>query len=141
MHVHPLKKPAPSRAGFFLPGFYSSGHLSKAVRSPLLLAALLLAHCAVALAQVNATGDYLSRMDSDGDGRIALTEYQDWMSYAFTRMDLDNDGVLTPGELPGGRGHPVSLVEHREKLASTFGRQDRNSDGFLSATELAAPPQ
>src|SRR5690606_29349258 len=36
-----------------------------------------------AQAQVDATGDYLSRMDADGDGRVSLAEYQDWMSYAF----------------------------------------------------------
>ncbi|WP_310061133.1 hypothetical protein [Lysobacter niastensis] len=107
----------------------------------MLLVALVFAHSAVATAQVSATGDYLSRMDSDHDGRVALVEYQDWMSYAFMRMDLDGDGVLTTAELPGGRGNPVSLVEHREKLASTFGRQDRNRDGFLDAGELAAPPQ
>jgi len=136
MHTHLSNKPAPSRAGFFL-----SGLSLKAGRSSLLLAALVLAHSAVATAQVNATGDYLSRMDSDRDGRVALIEYQDWMSYAFMRMDLDGDGVLTPAELPGGRGNPVSLVEHRETLASTFGRQDRNHDGFLDARELAAPPQ
>ena len=94
-----------------------------------------------ALAQVQATDEYLARMDSDGDGRIALAEYQDWMSYAFTRMDADGDGVLTPAELPGGRGKPVSLVEHRQTLASTFVRQDRNRDGYLDARELAAPPQ
>lgn len=92
-------------------------------------------------AQVQATGDYLSRMDSDGDGRIALPEYQDWMSYAFTRMDADGDGVLVPAELPGGRGKPVSLAEHRQTLAITFGRQDRNRDGYLDARELASPPQ
>lgn len=136
MHMHPPKKPAPSPAGFFLSGFSPKG-----VRSTLLLAVLSLAHCAVAIAQVDATGDYLSRMDHDRDGRVALAEYQDWMSYAFTRMDLDNDGVLATAELPGGRGNPVSLAEHREKLASTFGRQDRNRDGFLDARELAAPPQ
>lgn len=135
MHKHPPKKPAPSRAGFFLSGLSPKGARS------LLLAALAITQSPFALAQVNATGDYLSRMDSDRDGRVALVEYQDWMSYAFTRMDVDGDGVLTTAELPGGRGNAVSLVEHREKLASTFARQDRNRDGFLSATELAAPPQ
>ena len=134
--MHLPKKPAPLRAGFFLFGIFL-----KAVRSSLLLALLSLAYSAVAMAQVNATVDYLSRMDSDHDGRVALVEYQDWMSYAFTRMDLDGDGVLATAELPGGRGNPVSLVEHREKLAATFARQDRNRDGFLNAAELAAPPQ
>lgn len=111
------------------------------MHSPLLLAVLAITQPPFALAQVNATGDYLSRMDSDRDGRVALVEYQDWMSYAFTRMDVDGDGVLSTAELPGGRGNPVSLVEHREKLAATFARQDRDRDGFLNATELAAPPQ
>ena len=103
--------------------------------------ATLLAFAAAAPAQVAATGDYLARMDADQDGRVALAEYQDWMSYAFTRMDRDGDGVLVPAELPGGRGQPVSLAEHRDKLAATFARQDRNRDGFLDARELAAPPQ
>ena len=30
-----------------------------------------------ATAQVTATADYLARMDADGDGRVALLEYQD----------------------------------------------------------------
>ncbi|MGO4221395.1 EF-hand domain-containing protein [Lysobacter sp. TAF61] len=103
--------------------------------------ALLVALAMPSWAQVQAAGDYLSRMDSDGDGRIALPEFQDWMSYAFNRMDVDGDGVLTPAELPGGRGKPVTLAEHRQTLATTFARQDRNKDGYLDARELASPPQ
>ncbi|HZH43160.1 MAG TPA: hypothetical protein VEY50_03635 [Lysobacter sp.] len=115
---HPSTKPAPTRAGFFL---------------------LLLA--AGAAAQVREAGDYLTRMDSDRDGRIALAEYQAWMGYAFERMDRNRDGVLMPDELPGGRGRQVSLAAHREALAATFRRQDTNRDGFLDARELAAPPR
>ena len=94
-----------------------------------------------ALAQVNASGDYLARMDSDRDGRIALPEYQDWMSYGFEAMDRNGDAVLSPGELPGGRGPAVSRDEHRARLAAAFRRQDANRDGFLDARELAAPPR
>lgn len=99
--------------------------------------------CAVfaAGAQVTATDQYLARMDVDRDGRVALTEYQAWMGYAFEQMDRNRDGELTPDELPGGRGKPVSLAAHRETLAAAFRRQDSNKDGFLSARELAAPPQ
>ena len=93
------------------------------------------------MAQVRATGDYLARMDADRDGRVALVEYQDWLSYAFDAMDRDHDGVLSPGELPGGRGQPRSRAQHRARLAEAFARQDRNHDGFLDARELAAPPQ
>lgn len=92
-------------------------------------------------AQVTATGDYLSRMDSDRDGRVALVEYQDWLSYAFDAMDRDRDAMLSPAELPGGRGQAVTRIEHRARLAAAFQRQDGNRDGFLSARELAAPPQ
>ena len=95
----------------------------------------------VASAQVTATSDYLARMDTDGDGRIALAEYQGWMGYAFERMDANRDGQLSADELPGGKGRAISLAEHRESLVAMFRRQDANADGFLSAKELAAPPR
>jgi hypothetical protein len=95
----------------------------------------------IAAAQVSATDEYLVRMDSDQDGRIALGEYQAWMSYAFEGMDRNHDGILMPDELPGGRGQPISLVEHRDTLAERFRRQDADRDGYLNAQELAAPPR
>jgi hypothetical protein len=94
-----------------------------------------------ATAQVAATPDYLAKMDADGDGRVALVEYQDWLSYAFDGMDRDRDGVLVAAELPGGRGPPVTRASHRERLALRFAKQDANRDGFLDARELAAPPR
>jgi hypothetical protein len=92
-------------------------------------------------AQVQRTGDYVSKMDADYDGRVSLVEYQDWLSYAFDGMDRDRDGVLSAAEQPGGRGAPVTLAEHRARIAARFRKQDANRDGFLSAKELAAPPQ
>lgn len=80
-------------------------------------------------------------MDRDGDGRVSLVEYQDWLSYAFDAMDRDRDGVLSPAEQPGGRGQALTRNEHRARLAAAFGRQDRNGDGFLDARELATPPR
>lgn len=119
------KKPAPSRAGF----------------SWRLLAPALMSLPVIAIAQVRDSGDYLERVDRDGDGRVALAEYQQWMGYAFERMDLDRDGHLVAAELPGGRGHTISLAAHRESLAEAFRRQDLDHDGVLDAHELAAPPQ
>lgn len=103
--------------------------------------ALALAMAAPVRGQVMATGDYIARMDADGDGRVSLAEYLDWMGYAFHAMDRNGDGVLTPDEVPGGRGPALSLEGHRERLAATFARQDVNRDGFLDARELAAPPR
>ncbi len=104
---------------------------------------LLLAYAPVCAAQgpVQATGDYLARMDADRDGRVSLPEYQDWLSYAFDAMDRNRDATLTPDELPGGKGRAVGRVEYRNRLADTFRRQDADRDGYLSARELAAPPR
>ena len=117
-------KPGPQWPGFFVCALA----LSTAVSSNV-------------LAQVQVTGDYVARMDADHDGRVALIEYQDWMSYAFDGMDADGDGVLSAPELPGGKGGPISRGEHRARLAARFNKQDANRDGFLDAKELAAPPR
>ena len=85
------------------------------------------------------TGDYLTLMDTDGDRRVSLQEYQDWLSYAFDGMDRNR--VLTPDEQPGGRGTRVTRDDHRLRIAERFRRQDRNRDGFLDAQELSSPPQ
>ncbi|WP_241094068.1 EF-hand domain-containing protein [Xanthomonas bonasiae] len=90
---------------------------------------------------VDTTGSYLQRMDRDGDGRVSLDEYLAWMSYAFDARDLDHDGVLSPAELPGGRGKAITRVQHQATLTARFRKQDVNGDGYLSAKELAAPPQ
>ena len=121
------EKPAPARAGFLCTAFA--------------LAMVASAIPLAAPAQVQRTGDYLLRMDTDLDGRVSLAEYQHWMGYAFEQMDRDGDGVLVAAELPGGRGRTVRLADHREALAAAFRRQDTDGDGVLDSRELAAPPQ
>ena len=103
--------------------------------------ALVLLLPLVAGAQVQRTDEYLQRIDANGDGRVDLGEYQDWLSYAFDGMDANRDGVLSPAEQPGGRGAALTRVEHRARLAERFRKQDANRDGFLSVKELAAPPR
>ena len=121
MRMHWIAKP-----GRHWPGFFVCAWLALA---------------AGAQAQVHASGDYLARMDRDGDGRVSLVEYQDWLSYAFDAMDRNHDGVLAPDELPGSRGAAITRTQHRARLADAFRRQDRDHDGFLGARELAAPPR
>ena len=104
----------------------------------------LLLVCALPMlgnAQVQRTGEYLSKMDADRDGKVSLAEYQEWLTYAFDGMDRDRDGVLSPTEQPGGRGQPLTREQHRTRLAERFRKQDANRDGYLNARELAAPPQ
>ena len=144
-------KPAPERAGFLLfLGLACMGaasaqsiplRINRAPAAPAQEGSAPTPAPAPSLGAVDASTDYVARMDGDRDGRVSLAEYQDWLSYAFTRMDANGDGVLSPGELPGGRGKPVSLADHRQTVADRFARQDRNRDGFLDAQELLAPPQ
>lgn len=110
-------------------------------RRPVYWALLGLGLAGAATAQLADTGEYLRRMDRDGDGRISLDEYLDWMSYAFDQRDRNHDGVLDASELPGGRGAPVTRAQHRATLAERFRRQDADGDGHLSARELLAPPR
>jgi Ca2+-binding EF-hand superfamily protein len=85
---------------------------------------------------------YLAQMDSDGDGRVDLVEYQAWMIHGFDRMDRNGNGVLDIDEQPpGARRVPVSRGDRMRALAAAFRRQDVNGDGYLDARELAAPPR
>jgi len=118
-----------------------------ATRFPCMRRLIAIAFCVplvCAAQQVASTGDYLSRMDGDQDGKISLLEYQDWLSYAFDAMDANRDGQLDAQEQPAsGRGARAALSreQHRLTLAERFGKQDRNRDGWLDARELASPPQ
>ncbi len=85
-------------------------------KSVLLAAGLLALGAGAATAQVQDAGDYLRRMDLDGDGRVAPDEYQRWMRYAFERMDRDGNGVLEPAEQPGGRGRPITRESAQQRL-------------------------
>ncbi|HST45289.1 MAG TPA: calcium-dependent protein kinase 21 [Luteimonas sp.] len=118
-----------------------AGPGARRVSGAVVLALLLAGAAGAQQSAVDATGDYLQRMDLDRDGLVGLSEYQDWLSYGFDAMDADRDQVLQAAELPGGRGKAVTRAEYRARLATTFNRQDRNRDGRLDARELASPPQ
>lgn len=102
---------------------------------------LVLGMGAPAAAQVQDSGEYLQRMDTDGDGRISPDEYAAWLLYAFDRMDRNGDGVLDSAEQPGGRGKPITRDQQRQTVLARFAKQDANGDGFLNARELLAPPR
>jgi Ca2+-binding EF-hand superfamily protein len=85
--------------------------------------------------------DFLHRVDSDGDGRVSVSEYQFHMSFAFRQMDRNNDQILEPDEQLIPNAKPLTRVELDARMAAQFRRQDRNHDGYLNAAELSAPPQ
>jgi len=85
--------------------------------------------------------DFLRRVDTDGDGRVSLSEYQFHMSFAFRQMDRNNDQILEPDEQLVPNAKTLTRVELDARMAAQFHRQDRNHDGYLNAAELSAPPQ
>lgn len=89
------------------------------------------------------TREYLRQFDTDGDGRVSLSEFQNYMSRGFVQMDRNGDGILTADELPRGtRARKTPTLEARlRELSAAFDRQDINNDGYLDAREMAAPPQ
>jgi Ca2+-binding EF-hand superfamily protein len=90
------------------------------------------------------SGELLRWMDRNQDGRIALAEYQEYLSRAFRAMDRDRDGIVAldefPPEVVGPRSKPLSLERHHENLAAQFHRLDLDHDGLLDDVELAKPP-
>ena len=110
------------------------------------LVAACLAVCGTAAAGTFAesSAELLHWMDADQDGRVALPEYQEYLSRAFAQMDRDRDGIVAVHELPpevvSPRTKPLSLERHHANLATQFHRLDVGGDGFLDAAELAKPP-
>jgi Ca2+-binding EF-hand superfamily protein len=101
----------------------------------LMLAALPL------VATAGAAGNrYFDVVDTDHDGRVSLDEYLERMTWAFRRMDANQDGVLETAEQLAPNAPRTTLAELRARLQAQFRRQDRNHDGGLDPAEFLAPP-
>ena len=108
------------------------------MKSPLVFCVLL--SCSTALL-AQSRDDYFGAMDLDHSGGVSLAEFQDWMSYAFIRIDQNGNNVIDAEEalVPKMRG--VTRLKHQANIAAQFRRQDVNKNGQLSMAELTAPPR
>ena len=123
--------------------FAASSATPSRSRFPLALAIVAGTVSGNAQAQAPTREDYLRRFDADGDGRVSLGEYQEYLSRGFHAMDRDGNGVLAAGELPPGvRTRTATTLEsHRRALARMFDLLDLDNSGHLDARELTAPPR
>lgn len=61
-------------------------------------------------------GERMARIDTDGDGRISLAEYQAEGFARFERADTDNDGTVTDEERRAARAaHRAERRQRREQ--------------------------
>ncbi|MEO8672391.1 MAG: hypothetical protein ABI411_13830 [Tahibacter sp.] len=97
------------------------------------------------LAQYASTDEYLAAIDTNGDGRVSLGEYQEHLSDAFRAMDVNRNEVIDLSEFDpavvGPNTRPVGLAQYLARLAQVFHSQDIDHNGYLSARELGLPPQ
>jgi hypothetical protein len=109
--------------------------------SPLFFALIALALSGPLMAQdfPRTPAEYLKRMDSNGDGKVSESEYLQYMTANFRRMDVNNDGYIDVPQGSGGSKR-ITLKDFEANLVAQFHRMDRNHDGYLSAKELAQPP-
>ena len=110
----------------------------------LALAALLALSPAAGAFGAATTSEYLADLDANGDGKVSLGEYQDYLLAGFRAMDRNRNDILDLDEFPEGtvgpNTAPVTLKSRLRNLKAAFGRQDRNRDGALDAKELGEPP-
>lgn len=99
----------------------------------------LAATAAVALALVGGTAlagpekwlDKWSKLDKDGDGKVAISDIDEKHRAVVARADADNDGFITKAELASMRA-----AKKAEWKAKRF--PDTNKDGFVDRVEFDA---
>ena len=82
-----------------------------------------------------------SRLDADGDGKIAETEFTARRAEQFGKMDRDGDGSVTLSEMKeAAEGRSRRFRKRRGdrggNVEARLNRADRNGDGVVSKSEF-----
>jgi Ca2+-binding EF-hand superfamily protein len=75
--------------------------------------------------------EWLSRIDTDGDGQVTREEWAAHQAAGFNRVDADHDGKLTMAEM-----HAALKPQRESEAAKVFQRWDSNKDGFVTREEF-----
>ena len=87
---------------------------------------------------------HLAALDADGDAAISKAEFDSFTSFAFTAIDVDQNGVISLSEATvhvseerfaladtNGNGS-VSEAEFRARMDASFDAADKDGDGLLN---------
>ncbi|MDI7863217.1 EF-hand domain-containing protein [Rhizobiaceae bacterium n13] len=110
-----------------------------------LIAIFSLAYCCAALAQQQPAmyQGHMDKLDSNSNGSVSRSEYQTFMSTAFTQLDKSKDGYLQPDEVTqilttqqfqatdSNNDSRVSQNEFMARVMADFASADRSQDGSL----------
>ncbi|NLS07382.1 EF-hand domain-containing protein [Rhizobium sp. P32RR-XVIII] len=84
----------------------------------------------------------MNQIDRDGNGAVDRSEYQAFMTTAFSNLDKNKDGSLSPDEArvlnakqfaaaDANRDGKVTQNEFLNRVMADFKTADRNGDGSL----------
>lgn len=83
-----------------------------------------------------ATERFMALLDTDGDGRVTITEIAAEQGRLLTAVDVDGDGKLSVGEFRR-RGRLLQSIG----ATTLFDMLDTDGDAQLTAAELSTPSQ
>lgn len=75
--------------------------------------------------------EWLSRIDTDGDGQVTREEWAAHQAAGFDRVDADHDGKLTLAEM-----YSALKPQREAEAAKVFQRWDLNKDNFVTREEF-----
>ncbi|HET7191451.1 MAG TPA: EF-hand domain-containing protein [Pseudolabrys sp.] len=94
----------------------------------------------------NSPSDLFSQLDTDGDGQISKTEFEQALGAIgvdaqsadalFGKLDANSDGSVTHGELGKAHGHGDHHHNETDSVDSTQGAQQGSVTTLLDATDI-----